>query len=101
MSIRVIPLTANLTAFGYGGTGSASAFEFTGTVTGGYFGTNFGSQVGVILNPGTCNFPGTFAGPFSGTLGTVDVFMIPEPCTVAVLGLGGLAVALRRRRRLA
>ena len=32
-------------------------------------------------------------------MGTGDTPMVPEPCTAAVLGLGGLCVVARRRRR--
>lgn len=93
-------LTANLTAFGYSGTGASTVFEFKGTVTGGTLASAFGTQVGAILNPGSSsNFSGTFAGNFSGSLGTVDVFAIPEPATLAALALGGAAAFVRRSRR--
>ncbi|MCY2928656.1 MAG: PEP-CTERM sorting domain-containing protein [Planctomycetota bacterium] len=92
-------LTANLTAFGFSGSGASTVFEFKGAVTGGTYAASFGSQIGVILNPGTTTYAGNFNGNFTGSTGTVDIFtIVPEPCTLAVAGLGGLAL-LRRRRR--
>jgi hypothetical protein len=55
-------------------------------------------DVVVRLGPGT-KFGGSFdlAGPVTDIGGTITIYQIPEPMTVALLGLGGLAL-LRRRK---
>lgn len=96
-------LTATLTAFGYSGSGASTVFEFLGTVTGGALRGDFGSRIGVILIPGSnCTYSGLFTADFAGTgnTGTVDVFAVPEPCTLGVLALGGGLALLKRRRSL-
>jgi hypothetical protein len=95
-------LKADLTAFGYSGTGATAAFKFTGTVTGGTYAAPFGgigSPIGVIVETWGSTFTGAFTANFANTssVSTVDVRVIPEPCTLTVLALGGLAL-LRRRR---
>ena len=35
----------------------------------------------------------------TGTLGTYDYHLVPEPATMSLLGLGGLCALIRRRRR--
>ncbi|MCY2924515.1 MAG: PEP-CTERM sorting domain-containing protein [Planctomycetota bacterium] len=106
-ALSVVPvqnlLTANLTAFGYSGLGNKTIFEFRGVVTGGAEASAFGSvgsPIGVIINPGAnCTYAGTYSANFagSGAGSTVDVFAIPEPCTLGVLALGGGLAILRRR----
>ena len=92
-------ITVNLTSFGVHGTGSGTVFEFIGTTTGGALSTAFDSEVGVILNPGSTTYDGFFTSDFTGSTGTVDTFLIPEPASVMLL-LGCMsAVASRRRRR--
>jgi len=57
------------------------------------------NDVFVVAGPGA-NFGGTYmadGSPYAGTWGGVTIHQVPEPMTVALLGLGGLAL-LRRRK---
>lgn len=40
----------------------------------------------------------TTGGPHSGTLSSVTISQIPEPCTMALLGIGGLTIRRKRNR---
>lgn len=94
--------------FGYGNAGSV-IFEFVFNVTGGDAQDIWGSQAGVIVDAlsysGGTAFPGHFNGNFgnvsvSGNYGSgaADTFSIPEPASVALLGMTGLTILSRRRR---
>lgn len=71
-------ITADLTDFGFTGSGDSTVFEFLGDVTGGYFASDFGSRVGVIFRPQTTDYDGSFDTDFSvsGT-STLDAFTGP------------------------
>ena len=49
--------------------------------------------------------PGLYPGSGGGTphnryaAGTFAFYQVPEPCTLTLLGLGGVGLLLRRRRR--
>jgi len=92
-------LTANLTQFGFSGSGASTVFEFVGDIgSGALAGDYTGHQVGIILNPGAnCTFNGSFGSNFSGSTGTADNFNVPEPASIAFLLAGGLLMARRRR----
>jgi len=92
-------LIVDLTHFGFSGTGASTVFEFAGDTVGGTMAAQFDPRAGVILNPGTTSYAGSFANDFFGSDGTVDTFLIPEPTSV-MLTLGCMSfVAARRRKR--
>ncbi len=73
-------------------------FEFLFAVTGGDLAPLYpsGQRGGTIINAVNSGFGGSFAASFAndGFSGTSDAFPIPEPSTVAMLGLGGIALLL-------
>jgi len=93
-------LSADLTAFGFSGSGESTLFEFLADADGGALASELDSAIGVILNPGTTTYSdvASFTVDSCGTGGTADVF-VPEPATLVLLAGGLLAMPLRRRRR--
>ena len=56
-------------------------------------------DLGAVVTPGTAVADLGFAfTPLGGDLTVVDLQVVPEPATLTLLGLGGLALATRRRR---
>ena len=59
----------------------------------GYCGNATGATVG------DCNNRSVTSGPFTSTLtGVGDISLVPEPASIALVGLGLLAAAAARRR---
>ncbi len=105
-------LTANLTDFGFAGTGSAGVFEFTfDNATGDM--SAFGTQGGIIVStfdlagsgisagvqwdPLANGNPSFFSTDFSGNVGSADTF-VPVPAAVWLFGSGLLGLMGLRRR---
>lgn len=103
-------LTGDLDQFGFL-TSGGNIFEFTFTNIGGSAAALFGPQVGMIVNAkfgsigGAVNFTGLFnadfhnsstAGEWDG-VGEADTFAVPEPTSIALVGLTGLTLISRRR----
>ena len=88
----------NLAFMSAGGSG-ITIDSVTKTITGGdpteyQVGVNYVTFTGV---PGTT---GTITGSYGpGSLGGIQIEVVPEPATLALLGLGGIGLLLRRRRR--
>lgn len=109
-------LAGTITSFGFhdpwvGGPAIGNNLEFVVNVTGGVLApVYYASQyAGIILNiqngSGANNFTGVFTAPFdNGGTGFSDTFPttnpnVPEPSTVALLGMGLIPLAWRLRRR--
>jgi len=98
-------VVGDLTAFGFlDPPNGGEIFEFTFSptsgdlVTQGYFPSD--STCGVILDAVDSGFAGSFAGRFSNSgFGNADTYYVPEPATVGLLLVGGVAAVCRRRRR--
>jgi hypothetical protein len=90
-------LTGSLFAFGNGNTVNGDPFEFIFTVTGGDLAAAMGPQVGVIISAKSTNFTDWTHDFTGGSTATNDTFRIPEPASLMLLGLSGLAM-LRRRQ---
>lgn len=83
-------------------TGDTETFDATSTLTISFTGANgrialsgggdYGGNIN-SLNTGNVNFSGT-----SDAAIRIDVTAVPEPSSTALLGLGGLALILRRRK---
>lgn len=93
-------LTATLDDFGYSLVGGVAIFEFTGVATAAHPDRDFevGRKIGVILEASASEFSGSFEQSFGLAERTVDTFAIPEPATMALVGVGMAAGLLRRRR---
>jgi PEP-CTERM motif len=87
--------------FGYFGTGQSTGL-IIGTLTvdipmDAPFGDNFIEVDNSRENPAISQL--TNAGVGDTLFGSTTINVVPEPATLALLGIGGLATALRRRRR--
>ena len=70
--------------------GSGSMNSLTGKYVTGTFTADATSQVLTVAYTGSTNF---------AVANALTVGVVPEPATLALLGLGGLGVLLRRKRR--
>ena len=93
-------LSADLTAFGFSGSGASTVFEFLGDPDGGALASYFVPDIGVVLDPGatTYNEVPSFTVSFVGEQGRTDI-LVPEPATMLLVAGGLLAAPLRRKRR--
>lgn len=94
-----------LSQFGYNfqGAGAGAKFEFVFTNTGGTL-NPLAQSIGVVVADTSItatnfssNFSGTIIPQVGGLNATGDAFIIPAPASAALMGLGGLVVARRRR----
>jgi len=101
-TIQMIQASDNATGFPdtavYDSNGGTSLGTFTNSTTGG------GGKLGGATNTLTLTSdtiyikPGNRAGSLRGTIAGVIITSVPEPSMAALLGLGGLALLLRRRK---
>lgn len=92
-------LVGSLVDFGFKAGGN-DIFDFLFTPTGGDLQSAFSPQVGVILTAGSTAFADDFTVSFSSSSGngSSDNFRVPEPATLALVGIGFAGLAARRRR---
>ena len=92
-------LTGEITAFGYAGTGTNSAFDMRFTVTGGLMASYFaGDDIGMTVSAENSsnfddNFDVNFTGGAKGTIGNIPMRATPTLATTATETLGGLVGA--------
>lgn len=105
-------LTGTLSQFGFSedsGGGEGGLFEFLFTVTGGSLSDRYGDEAAVVLDSALDSFVVSWwASDFNNTsalqyLGaqadTGTLQSVPEPATLTLLALGGIAMTIARRRR--
>lgn len=80
----------------------ATSDGFYGTISGAFVGfdplVSFGSALGVIPQDGSAR---DFSQPFSRNTYTSEAASVPEPGTLALLGIGLAAIGMTRRRKAA
>ena len=98
-------LTADIDLFGFSDVGSSEVLEFIFNTTGGELSGDFAPQVGVILSSSGYVAGAGFDAAFSnsGSSGLADSFVVPEPSSILLFGIGSFTLlawlGLVRRRR--
>ena len=82
------------------GSGTVTAAGILATVTVDTTGYMSGSwAINFVTAGGNCEILADGGDPISGTVFNAGTLTVPEPATLALLGLGSLGVLIRRRRR--